>query len=270
MFPLRDENPVSITPFVTWAVIALCVLAYFAIPNQFDSTGAFHLEQAAIPCELSTGDALSQQEVSAAQTPSPDDDVCLDNDDAAAFGSKNVWVAAIASIFLHGGILHLGGNMWFLWIFGNNVEDKLGHVGYAAFYLVGGVAATVGHVVAQPDSIIPVVGASGAIAAVMGAYLAWFPDAPIRTLLFLFVLDIRARWYLAGWFVLQFFTAPDSQVAWVAHVAGFVFGLVVGAIVRIVTRPESDPVDVTQAAWDLTGGAGRGPYRHPSDFFGRD
>lgn len=268
MFPLRDENPASITPFVTWAFIALCVLAFFAIPNQFDSTGDFHLQQAAIPCELSTGEALSDVELEAAR--SSGSGACVEGDGPAGFPNKNVWVAAIASIFLHGGIMHLGGNMWFLWIFGNNVEDKLGHFWYAAFYLAGGIVATAGHVLAQPDSLIPVVGASGAIAAVMGAYLTWFPDAPIRTLVFIILLDIRARWYLAGWFIFQFFTAPDSPVAWVAHVAGFIFGVIVGVAVRIATRPESDPVDISVPSWDPTGGAGRGPYRHPSDLLRDD
>ncbi len=265
MFPLRDENPISSTPIVTWLIIAICVAAFFAIPRQFDSDGEFHLQQAAIPCELSTGEALSDAELSAVRQ-GTQTNACVDGDGPAGESNKNIWLAAIASIFLHGGLMHLGGNMWFLWIFGNNVEDKLGHAWYTAFYVAGGLVATLGHVIAQPDSLIPVVGASGAIAAVMGAYLTWFPDAPIRTFLFILLLDIRARWYLAGWFILQFFTAPDSQVAWVAHVAGFVFGAVVGAIVRIATRPETDPVDVSVPAWDPTGGAGRGPYRHPSDF----
>ncbi len=268
MLPLRDENPVSITPFVTWTIIALCVIAYFAIPNQFDSAGEFHLQQAAIPCELSTGEALSAAEQQAARTPNPTDDVCVDGD--GSDGNKIVWLAAIASVFLHGGLMHLGGNMWFLWIFGNNVEDKLGHFWFGVFYLAGGIAATLGHVLAQPDSLIPVVGASGAIAAVMGAYLVWFPDAPIRTIVFLILFDIRARWFLAAWFIFQFFTAPDSRVAWVAHVAGFIFGVIVGALVRIASRPENDPIDVSIATWDPTGGAGRGPYRHPSDVFGDD
>ncbi len=270
MFPLRDENPASITPFVTWVVIAICVAVYFGIPDQFDSSAQFQFEQAAIPCELTTGEALSDAERASVRTPSPADDVCVDGDGAATGSTKNVWLAALASVFLHGGLMHLGGNMWFLWIFGNNVEDKLGHVGYAVFYLAGGIAATVGHVLAQPDSLIPVVGASGAIAAVMGAYLVWFPDAPIRTIVFLILFDIRARWYLAFWFVFQFFTAPGSQVAWVAHVAGFVFGVVIGVIVRIASRPESDPMDVSIPTWDPTGGAGRGPYRHPSDLFNDD
>ncbi len=269
MFPLRDENPISSTPVVTWLFIGVCILAFFAIPRQFDSSGEFHFEQAAIPCELSTGEALSEQELAAARS-NTGAGACVDGDGPAAFGDKNVWLAAIASIFLHGGIMHLGGNMWFLWIFGNNIEDKLGHLWYGLFYLAGGIVATIGHVVAQPSSLTPVVGASGAIAAVMGAYLMWFPDAPIRTLLLIFPFDIRARWYLAGWFILQFFTAPDSQVAWVAHVAGFIFGAIVGVAVRIATRPDSDPVDISVPAWDPTGGAGRGPYRHPSDLFGGD
>ncbi|MEZ5341659.1 MAG: rhomboid family intramembrane serine protease [Acidimicrobiales bacterium] len=159
----------------------------------------------------------------------------------------------MTSLFLHTGWAHLGVNMLFLWIFGNNIEDRIGHIPFAAFYLVSGIFATLGHVAADPSSTIAVLGASGAIAGLMGAYLAWFPDAPIRTLVFLIVVDIRARWFLLGWFALQFFTAADSAVAWVSHVVGFGFGFVLALAVRGLFK-------------DPTGGAGRGPYPHPSDW----
>ena len=277
MFPIKDENPTTRTAFVTLAILAACVAAWFGPQGglsesmvvtldeqvRLDEQTAFSFERAVIPCELTSGEALSVEEIATTlQTGGAD---CIEGDDPL-FDDKIVWLAAITSIFLHGGLAHLGGNMLFLWIFGNNIEDRLGHLPFLAFYLVGGVVATLGHVAVQPSSTIPLVGASGAIAAIMGAYAVWFPDAPIRTFAFLRLIDIRARWYLGIWFVFQFFTGTDSSVAWVAHVAGFVFGLFVGGLVR-VTRPElvgptlPDEDDVL----DTTGGIGRGPLPHPFD-----
>jgi membrane associated rhomboid family serine protease len=152
------------------------------------------------------------------------------------FRHKNVWLALVTSIFLHGSILHLAGNMLFLWVFGNNIEDHLGHVAYLVFYLAAGIIATAAHIAVQPDSTLPVVGASGAIAGVMGAYLVWFPRARVTTLIILIIIPIvtsmPAMWLLLLWFVSQFFTAADSSVAWVAHVAGFLLGVLVAALVR--------------------------------------
>jgi membrane associated rhomboid family serine protease len=148
-----------------------------------------------------------------------------------------VYLAILISMFLHGSLLHLGGNMLFLWIFGNNIEDTLGRAKYLAFYLVGGFVATMAHILVQPQSTIPTIGASGAIAAVMGAYLAWFPNVRIRTLfIFFFVLfrDISAKWLLLFWFFSQFLEGvnPNSGVAWMAHVGGFAFGLLFGFVFR--------------------------------------
>jgi membrane associated rhomboid family serine protease len=148
-------------------------------------------------------------------------------------------------MFLHGSLLHLGGNMLFLWVFGNNVEDRLRTLGFAFFYVIGGVVASLAQVLVDPSSPTPIIGASGAIAAVMGAYLIWYPNARVNTLFFLgfiFWFRIRARWLLIAWFVLQFFTGPNSNVAWVAHVAGFVFGMAVGALLRPThPRPAAQP-----------------------------
>jgi membrane associated rhomboid family serine protease len=152
---------------------------------------------------------------------------------------KNVWLAVVVSMFLHGGVMHIAGNMLFLWVFGNNIEDRLGKLGFALFYLVGGFAAIAAHVAVDPASTVPVVGASGAIAAVMGAYLVWFPNAPVRTVVifyFITIMDIRAKWLLGFWLVLQFFTSPNAGVAWVAHVGGFVFGVLVALALRGIGR----------------------------------
>jgi len=115
-------------------------------------------------------------------------------------------------MFLHGGLMHLGGNMWFLWVFGNNIEDRLGHVLFGAFYILGGIFATIAHYLVQPSSTVPVVGASGAIAAIMGAYAVWFPDAPVRTLIFYFRSSPGRTAALRGWLT----SAASSLVRWSA------------------------------------------------------
>jgi membrane associated rhomboid family serine protease len=153
------------------------------------------------------------------------------------------WLTLVTCTFLHGGWLHLIGNMWFLWIFGDNVEDRLGHLGYVGFYLGCGVAASATHLAFASGSTVPTVGASGAIAGVMGAYFLLYPRAQVLTLVPLFVfieiLVLPAAIFLGIWFVLQLvqgtFAIGDLEaggVAWWAHVGGFVVGLVVIAVLR--------------------------------------
>ncbi len=146
--------------------------------------------------------------------------------------------ALLTSMFLHGGWLHIIGNMWFLWIFGDNIEDVLGHVQYLVFYLLCGFAAAATQMALSPDSWVPTIGASGAIAGVMGAYLVKFPRSRIVALVFIFVLfttvELPAAWFLLYWFVLQLFNGAGSLantragqgVAWFAHVGGFLAGIV--------------------------------------------
>jgi membrane associated rhomboid family serine protease len=251
VIPWRDLNPTRRTPYVTVLLIVACTAVYFFIQARpagvdtvvvgtqvvrMDSDVRFTLEYAAVPCEVTQGRPLTLGEVEATFVAN-DDTACVDRPHSPElFRDKNVWLAVVTSIFLHGSVLHLAGNMLFLWVFGNNIEDHLGHVPYLLFYLAGGIVAAGAHIAVQPDSTVPVVGASGAIAAVMGAYLVWFPRAPVRTILLLvipFFVTIDAMWLLLVWFVLQFFTAPDAGVAWVAHVAGFVFGAAVGLLVRM-------------------------------------
>jgi len=269
MFPLRDENPITITPFVTYLIIIACMYVFFGPQDAVADEGRamdFNLEYAAIPCELRTGDPLSAAEIEATFEQG-DVDACADDEtSASAFPSKNVHLGVLTSIFLHGGLFHLLGNMWFLWIFGNNIEDRLGHLRYLAVYLVGGVFATLAYFIVQPSSTLPLIGASGAVAAIMGAYLVWFPNAPIRTFIFLFLRDVSAKWFLGIWFVTQFFTGSNSGIAWMAHVGGFLFGAFVGLVVRTTDygskkiNRSPDPLE-----WDNTGGIGRGPLPHPLD-----
>jgi membrane associated rhomboid family serine protease len=144
------------------------------------------------------------------------------------------WLASVfVSMFLHGGWLHIGGNMLYLWIFGNNVEDRLGRVRYVIFYLMGGLAAAGLELAVGPNSAVPTLGASGAIAAVLGAYLLMFPRARVLTLVFFFLpVELPAGLLLGGWFVLQLFhgvggmgTQVNGGVAYFAHVGGFLFGM---------------------------------------------
>jgi membrane associated rhomboid family serine protease len=244
MLPLRDENPAGSTPVVTWLVVAACVAAFFFWqPSPLSSTTEdveFTLRQAAIPCEVVVGAPLTVDEV-VATFQFGDESACGAGSDASPpfDAGKDVWLSVVVSMFLHGGVMHLAGNMLFLWVFGNNIEDRLGKVGFALFYVAGGVVATAAHVAVDPASTVPLVGASGAIAAVMGAYLVWFPNAPVRTVvifLLITIIDVRAKWLLGFWFVLQFFTNPNDGVAWAAHVGGFAFGVVVALALRGIGR----------------------------------
>ena len=237
MLPLYDDNPVSRRPVVTLLIIAACVVAYFFWqPSPFDDTNddiRFDVRYAAIPCEILQNRPLTIAEAQATFNLGDDNACDIDRGQTPPVDpGKNVWLAIVTSMFLHGSLLHIGGNMLFLWIFGNNVEDRLGRLGFAAFYLVGGVVATLAHVVVSRDSTVPSIGASGAIAAVMGAYLVWFPNARVRTIVILLLVNVPAKVVLGVWFVLQFFTDPNEGVAWVAHVGGFVFGVLVGLLLR--------------------------------------
>ncbi len=249
MIPLKDENPTRSTPVVTLVIIAACVAIFvFVQPRETQDLAGqvenirFTFETAAIPCEVVQGRPLTEREV--VETVRLDDDTACQSTPLGptAFPGKSVYLAILYSMFLHGSWLHLAGNMLFLWIFGNNIEDKMGKPVYVVFYLVAGLVATGAHIAIQPDSTVPVVGASGAIAGVMGAYLVMWPNVRIKSLIFLgfFVLfrDVAAKWLLGLWFVLQFFTNPNEGVAWMAHVGGFVFGVLAGLLWRATRQQQ--------------------------------
>ncbi|MGQ0803602.1 MAG: rhomboid family intramembrane serine protease [Actinomycetota bacterium] len=235
VIPLHDDNPTTRFAFVTLLLIAVNVFVYFFVqPKGSSEEAEFTLERAAIPCELRQSEPLTVGEY---QTGDCDADSF---DNREFFPSKNVWLAVLTSMFLHGSILHLAGNMLFLWIFGNNVEDHLGPVLYVIFYGVAGVAAMVAHFLADPGSTVPVIGASGAIAGVMGAYLVLWPKARILTvvpLLLFFVVYLPAGVVLAIWFGMQFLTNPNEGVAWVAHVGGFAAGVLIGLGAKAILGP---------------------------------
>jgi membrane associated rhomboid family serine protease len=214
MIPLRDENPSPTPPRVTIAIIALNVAAFVYELSLGPELRPFLFEWGLVPARLALalhgqGDAL----LAVAPT-------------------------VLTSIFLHGGWLHLVGNMWFLWIFGDNIEDRLGHARFALFYLIAGVMGSALHLAFNGTSQVPTVGASGAIAGVLGAYAAAFPRARVITLVPLFpffqVLALPAFVMLGMWFVYQFlsgfvtsaWTPGGGGVAWWAHIGGFGFGYV--------------------------------------------
>lgn len=205
MIPLRDSTPSRRTPVVTLTLIGINVLVYL---YQWTLAGNEQLipflnTWAIIPAQLTTN-----------------------------FAGESYTL--ISAMFLHGSWMHLGGNMLYLWIFGDNIEDRLGPVRYIIFYLIGGLAATAAQVLIDPNSPVPNLGASGAIAGVLGGYLVLYPRARITTLVFRFITQVPAYIVLGFWFVLQLFqgvgslatiTSQAGGVAFFAHVGGFVAGV---------------------------------------------
>ncbi len=227
MFPIRDLNPTRITPIITLALIGVNVLVFFFWQPSDNPAEEieFLYENAAVACEFTTGDPLTEDEIVL--------DQCLDDPGTPAFPDKNIWLAGLVTMFLHGGIGHLISNMWFLGIFGNNVEEAYGTLGYLALYLVTGGIATAAFVLGNPESTVPMIGASGAIAGVLGAYLVLFPTHRVLSLFIVFFVQVPAGVFLALWFFLQF-AVQTPGVAWEAHVGGFIAGVVVTLPLRSV------------------------------------
>ncbi len=223
MLPLRDNIPTSRAPVVTYALIAANILVYFLWQKGGLSLGTPDSEH--YLCQLNEWSAIPA-ELTGHDVPFP---AQCGTDDAPTYATP------FTAMFMHGGLLHLGGNMLFLWIFGNNVEDSMGPFKYVIFYLLGGLAATGLHVATDYDSTIPTLGASGAIAAVLGGYVLLFPRARVVTVIFIVffftILELPALLVLGLWFLQQalygYFdlTGQDGGVAYFAHIGGFVFGL---------------------------------------------
>lgn len=216
MLPVRDELPPLKASFLTWAILLGTIAAYFLW--QQPASPELMLETAVIPCELITGEPLSEAEAL--------QQVSCQRGDTPLFSEKSLLASLLYSMVLHGGLLHLGFNMWTFWVFANNVEDAFGHVQFLAMYVLAGIVGSMAHVVLNPASTIPLVGASGAIAGVMGAYLVLFPRARIVSMvppLFFFHFRVPAVVFLGIWFVSQFYIV-DEGIAWLAHVGGFAVG----------------------------------------------
>ena len=228
MIPLRDANPTRRTPIVTLALVFVCFVTFAYQLGRLGSGGmealdAFVTEWGIVPGELTAAWTTGSNLTGEALT-------------------------LITSQFLHGGWLHLLGNLLFLWIFGNNIEDRLGRIRFLVFYLVGGAVAGLTQVAIDPDSTIPMIGASGAIAATLGAYVVLFPRARITSLVFLGffyqLIDVPAVVVLVFWFLLQLIDGVASLgasdagggVAFFAHIGGFVFGALLGLVLRMADR----------------------------------
>jgi membrane associated rhomboid family serine protease len=225
VFPLRDVNPTRITPFVTIGFIVINLLVFFVIQAQQTQAEQeeFLYRRAAIGCEITTLQPLSAEEIITG--------TCLSGSEVPVFPEKIPFLSMLTSMFLHGGVGHVLFNMWFLWIFGNNVEEAFGRLRYILMYIVGGVAATMAFVAVNPDSTIPLVGASGAIAAVLGSYAVLFPGHRVLSLLGWFVVPVPAALFLGLWFVAQF-GLGGTNVAWEAHAGGFAFGFALTLLFR--------------------------------------
>ncbi|NIO49968.1 MAG: rhomboid family intramembrane serine protease [Candidatus Aminicenantes bacterium] len=220
--PLKDENPTSRFPYITVFFIALNILIFL---YQFFSPQGLQyyvFKMGAVPYEITHFTTVSfvsfesQEPISRLLPP----------------------LSLIASMFLHGGFLHLFGNMLYLWIFGNNIEDFLGPFRFILFYLLSGLGASLTHIIFHPNSQVPMIGASGAIAGVLGAYLILYPRARVLTFVFLFffirILPVPAFFILGIWFIAQVLNVGlGGGVAWFAHIGGFLIGI---ALIKIYTR----------------------------------
>ena len=215
MIPLKDINPARTTPFVNLALIAANLLVFIyqlSLPARAEH--AFVMANATIPAHVAqflAGHA----------------------------GFQPTFEPLFTSMFLHGGLMHLLGNMLFLWIFGDNVEDYFGHLGYLLFYLACGIGSGLVHVLFNLDSPYPAIGASGAISGVMGAYILLFPTHRILMFFLIFLIPVPAFLILGYWFVLQFLEGvgmvggrASGGVAWWAHIGGFLLGLAIAALLR--------------------------------------
>ena len=220
MIPIRDQIPTRHVPVINYLLIAANIIVYVLMWLAGPSQESLVYQFAMIPSNLTTG---------------------LDLGDITDI---------FTSMFMHAGLMHIAGNMLYLWIFGDNVEDRMGHFKYLVFYLVGGLVASLAHLLTNPGSQIPTVGASGAIAAVLGAYLVLFPQSRIVTFIplgfFLRLTVVPAVIVLGFWFVLQLFSGvlslggPDAGgVAFWAHIGGFVAGVLMGKLLASKQRPQS-------------------------------
>lgn len=228
--PLHDDNPRRTKPVITIALVAACALSWLFVQGA-GSGYAFAWSL----CELGMIAGELTGYAAGIAVPIGDGLACV-------VDAQPAWHTVLTSMFMHGDWLHLIGNLWFLWLFGDNVEERLGHGGFVLFYVVCGVAAAGAQLAIDPSSPVPMVGASGAISGVMGAYVVMFPHVPVRVLtvliVFITVVRVPAIMMLGFWFLLQILGglpqlgAAEAGVAFWAHVGGFVAGLVIAFAVR--------------------------------------
>ena len=255
MFPLKDDIPTRRFPAITIIFIVANVVMFFGFQGAFFNDAEFDtkvVDYGAIPYEISH--------------PGKECALTADSQSLACEGQMGVvgeapenqpptWLTLLTSMFMHGGLLHLGGNMLFLWIFGNNIEDSMGPVRFVAFYLLGGLVALLAQTVIDPNAAVPTIGASGAVAAVLGGYALLYPRARVVTVIFIVIfftiVTLPALLVLGAWFVLQALSGASELVqpvgegggvAYFAHIGGFLFGL---ALIRLFAN---DVVEDYEAA----------------------
>ncbi len=216
MIPVRDDNPSSIRPYVTYGLIGTCTVAFLWQLSLGTNGQAAVYAFGVIPASLLQGAELPPN-----------------------LAVIPPGLTILTSMFLHGGLMHFFGNMLYLWVFGDNVEDSMGHVRFALFYLVCGTAAAFAQAVPDPGSTIPMIGASGAISGVLGAYMLLYPHARVLVVIPLGLLfptvHLRAGWVLGLWFGMQLFSevmAPAGGVAFRAHLGGFIAGAALIPLVK--------------------------------------
>lgn len=234
MFPLRDDNPQFLTPYVTYAIIALNVLAWVFFQGMGSEPS---LSKSICLLGLTPGELLNTLPAGTQFQIGPQT-WCVLSDSTSAY-------TLLTSMFMHGGWMHIIGNMWFMWVFGNNVEDSMGHVRFAFFYVICGLAAALCQIIANPGSGVPMVGASGAIGGVMGAYIVLYPRVHVHMLIFLgfFVTTfaVPAVFMLGYWIVVQIIGgfgsigAEGGGTAFWAHIGGFAAG---AALIFLFKNPQ--------------------------------
>ena len=221
MIPISDINPAKNVPVISRIFITFSSLTFLFLQpkNNIDLLNYFY-KYAAIPCEL-----INNLPISANQFYNNN---CSLEPDIVIFPDKNILLSIFISLFLHANFLHILGNLWSFWIFGNNVEDKLGKVRFILFLIVSGVISIVGHSLLNFGNINPIVGASGIVSALMGAYLYLFPNAKLLVLVpfgVFFPTTIKAKFFMIFWLISQFLIAIQSNnISWEAHISGFLFG----------------------------------------------
>ncbi|MCA9055845.1 MAG: rhomboid family intramembrane serine protease [Planctomycetaceae bacterium] len=244
MIPLRDNIASERTPIVNMLMIGICSLVFLGQMMHAGPDGSpgltaefgmipYRISHPGEPFDVPVGARLIQtnrgveQELIWEPAPPP---------------AVTPLLTMFTCIFLHGGWMHILGNMWFLWIFGDNIEDRLGHLGFALFYVASGLAASAAHYLTDSASQVPTIGASGAIAGVMGAYFVWYTHSRVHSLIpvfgFLQFVEIPAPFFLGIWFLMQFLqgsmtAAEGGGVAWWAHIGGFVFGVGIALLMKV-------------------------------------
>jgi membrane associated rhomboid family serine protease len=251
MFPIGDENERGHGPaFVSLAFIGLNVAVFLLLQGGGGPSGEeFTYGYSAIPYEITTGEDLT--------TPQPIDIGGETFPVPQAPGPSPIWLTLLTSMFMHGGWLHLGGNMLFLWIFGDNVEHRVGHLPFAVFYLVAGLVAIFAQILSNTGSVIPTLGASGAISGVLGAYLVMFPANRVTMLLIRFPMQVPAVVAIGLWAVLQFIAGiaqfgsagEAGGVAYLAHIGGFGAGVLAGFLFRAMYREPRRPRGAPASAY---------------------